>query len=138
MECYICDKSFRNKKMLEQHVEKCLDEATQMQHEIETRGMDSILEPGEISPRKRATRSARTTEPNEGYSSGSKYSNFKRWWFTINCQLSEIFQKNNIRGDSSHLKKWGVGSNYMSPFKCIDRPKKWGVPTPGSTTEHTW
>ncbi|XP_076102900.1 uncharacterized protein LOC143072021 isoform X1 [Mytilus galloprovincialis] len=71
MECYICDKSFRNKKMLEQHVEKCLDEATQMQHEIETRGMDSILEPGEISPRKRATRSARTTEPNEGYSSGS-------------------------------------------------------------------
>ena len=75
--CYLCDRLCRNQKLYDQHVEKCLAEATQIQKQIDTRGLEMIQDKEEdVRPPKRTTRATKATVLNsstEGYSSGSLY-----------------------------------------------------------------
>lgn len=58
--CYLCDKICRNQKIFDLHVEKCLAEAKQIQHQMDTKGMKTVQElDGSITPR--STRSAKVT-----------------------------------------------------------------------------
>ena len=73
----MCDRVCRNQKLYDQHVEKCLAEATQIQQQIDTRGLEMVLDEEEdVTPSKRITRATKATVLNsstEGYSSGSLY-----------------------------------------------------------------
>ena len=73
----MCDRVCRNQKFYDQHVEKCLAEATQIQQRIDTRGLEMVQDEEEdVTPSKRITRATKATVLNsstEGYSSGSLY-----------------------------------------------------------------
>ena len=58
--CYVCDRVCRNQKLYDQHVEKCLAEATQIQKQIDTRGLEMVQDE-DVTPSKRITRATKTT-----------------------------------------------------------------------------
>ena len=73
----MCDKVCRNQKLYDQHVKKCLAEATQIQQQIDTKGLEMVQDEEEdVTRSKRITRTTKATVLNsstEGYSSGSLY-----------------------------------------------------------------
>jgi uncharacterized C2H2 Zn-finger protein len=51
--CYVCDRVCRNQKLYDQHVKKCLAEATQIQKQIDTRGLEMVQDEEDVTPSKR-------------------------------------------------------------------------------------